>query len=669
MQEIPDTSTAETRGGDAGDEHPAPATTLVAAMPPDLAQATCENEAAPVPLVDAEGRWVGTAAIAGGVITARLDDPAAATTVTAGTGPVSVGWTPATCKHQFCDAVGNRVYLYCQRGCGTRDPLEPAPRGGLPASGTLPLLVPGDAGDVDDVRARLIGRAETADGCVVLRLDDARTWAIESEIRAGTFSIGWHPAPPAQGVRRYRLVSGDARATGTIADRADDSSRWRLSWSAPAGGSVQELVLSRVPARPAVPSPAAAADPVSDADLDDMITVVSDLAFRGHLARDIAAALVELKARRAGAPAPDVAALLAEIAVDDARWPGPPWEPSVGRKSGRFDGVWLARTGNSPMVRVVDVAASGTMATDAERVELAEYIARLREREPRLVAALLSALAIGARAPTAEQLADPGLCARLAEVRDAPAQPLRLARAGDVAHVAELETALRDLIARVESTGGYASPEEQDVLRRARAALAACSDPRVGKRCRPGEWNGAVGRVEGVDPHGYLLVRGETWPPGCVAQRVRAADVQWVDDPRAPDGATKPPIDRWKAVGEMTAAAGPIPWSTPDGPSDLAEAARQWAAAEAAYHAALAESRAAHEAGAEEVEQLRKPGWWEDAAARERHRQILARHAAAAEQVEQTRRAEYAALLTLRTAARACAALPAAAAPQNGGAR
>lgn len=27
--------------------------------------------------------------------------------------------------HQFCDADGERVYLYCQRGCGTRDPLEP----------------------------------------------------------------------------------------------------------------------------------------------------------------------------------------------------------------------------------------------------------------------------------------------------------------------------------------------------------------------------------------------------------------------------------------------------------------------------------------------------------------------------------------------------------------
>ena len=29
------------------------------------------------------------------------------------------------CQHQFCDAAGKRVYLYCQRGCGTMDPLDP----------------------------------------------------------------------------------------------------------------------------------------------------------------------------------------------------------------------------------------------------------------------------------------------------------------------------------------------------------------------------------------------------------------------------------------------------------------------------------------------------------------------------------------------------------------
>lgn len=26
------------------------------------------------------------------------------------------------CQHQFCDADGNRVYSYCQRGCGALDP-------------------------------------------------------------------------------------------------------------------------------------------------------------------------------------------------------------------------------------------------------------------------------------------------------------------------------------------------------------------------------------------------------------------------------------------------------------------------------------------------------------------------------------------------------------------
>lgn len=37
--------------------------------------------------------------------------------------------------------------------------------------------------------------------------------------------------------------------------------------------------------------------------------------------------------------------------------------------------------------------------------------------------------------------------------------------------IAELWGALADLIARVERTGGYASPEEQDVLHRARQVL------------------------------------------------------------------------------------------------------------------------------------------------------------------------------------------------------
>mgnify|MGYP001571589786 CR=1 FL=1 len=37
---------------------------------------------------------------------------------------VSRDEVPRECKHQFCDAAGNRVYLYCQRGCGTMDTLE-----------------------------------------------------------------------------------------------------------------------------------------------------------------------------------------------------------------------------------------------------------------------------------------------------------------------------------------------------------------------------------------------------------------------------------------------------------------------------------------------------------------------------------------------------------------
>jgi hypothetical protein len=42
--------------------------------------------------------------------------------------------------------------------------------------------------------------------------------------------------------------------------------------------------------------------------------------------------------------------------------------------------------------------------------------------------------------------------------------------------VAALSTALRKLIDRVEITGGYASPGEQDVLRRAKTVLASESE-------------------------------------------------------------------------------------------------------------------------------------------------------------------------------------------------
>jgi hypothetical protein len=44
-----------------------------------------------------------------------LDAPSEADAMTPG----------AECEHRFCDADGNRVYLYCQSGCGARDPLEP----------------------------------------------------------------------------------------------------------------------------------------------------------------------------------------------------------------------------------------------------------------------------------------------------------------------------------------------------------------------------------------------------------------------------------------------------------------------------------------------------------------------------------------------------------------
>jgi hypothetical protein len=174
--------------------------------------------------------------------------------------------------------------------------------------------------------------------------------------------------------------------------------------------------------------------------------------------------------------------------------------------------------------------------------------------------------------------------------------------------IATLETALRGLVDRIRRDGGYASPEDQDALWAAEAALA------------------------GRAPERQPQVPGEQ-------------------------------ADRWKIVVDLTAAAGPIPWSAPDGDLGLADAARQWVAADAAHQAAIAEARAANDAGAAEVEQISKPGWWADPAARERHREILARHAAAAEQVEQARAAELAALDALKASARATAAR------QNGGVR
>ena len=44
------------------------------------------------------------------------------------------GFHSEHCEHVFHDADSRRVYLYCQRGCGTRDPLEPP----------LPVLGPSD---------------------------------------------------------------------------------------------------------------------------------------------------------------------------------------------------------------------------------------------------------------------------------------------------------------------------------------------------------------------------------------------------------------------------------------------------------------------------------------------------------------------------------------------
>ena len=41
----------------------------------------------------------------------------------------------AACDHQFCDADGNRVYLYCQRGCGTKDPHDQERSSTAPSTG------------------------------------------------------------------------------------------------------------------------------------------------------------------------------------------------------------------------------------------------------------------------------------------------------------------------------------------------------------------------------------------------------------------------------------------------------------------------------------------------------------------------------------------------------
>lgn len=122
-------------------------------------------------------------------------------------------------------------------------------------------------------------------------------------------------------------------------------------------------------------------------------------------------------------------ALLAEIATDDAAWPGPPWE-SITLVTA--DGTEWSQC--QWRYDPTDRGAGGLvgLGDPGQSAELARYFARLRAREPQLVAAL----------------------------------------ARSVERTVALETALRDLVARVECAGGYASPEEQDVLRRAEQALA-----------------------------------------------------------------------------------------------------------------------------------------------------------------------------------------------------
>lgn len=337
----------------------------------------------------------------------------------------------------------------------------------------MPLWDGQPALELRDVGQREIGRASIADGCIALRIDaHPLAGVIASEIAASKFSIGWHPAPPANGPQRFRLSTSGASATGEIAPRAEDGSRWSLSWSAPANGPVLELMLAPVPARPARPTPDAPSSMASS----------------------------------------DVAALLAEIAKDDQRWPGPHWEPYIGRVSRRFDGVWLAGTATSPVMQIVDIAGRTVNVTDEDRVELAHYVARLREREPRLVAALKAAIQdLGAERAqhradnegaasalaTAEHermTAEDALAAVRGQLERAkqafgilagPSVPdpdsaieRWLVHGGPdpwpelVEHrIADLESALHGLVARVERAGGYADHEDQEAMRAARAAL------------------------------------------------------------------------------------------------------------------------------------------------------------------------------------------------------
>ncbi len=299
-------------------------------------------------------------------------------------------------------------------------------------------------------------------------------------------------------------------------------------------------------------------------------------------------------------PQPDLAALLAEIAEDDAAWPETPWEPEfrshpvTGNELAR--GSWRHEASDRGPAGAVDLAHTGHGA------ELSRYIARLRAREPQLVAALRAAMRDldGERAETpSPAIRAVGLhacpeCGTPSAVVACPSCGIRNAKrcpacrtqqgtapiatdlepmpARDPADVQRIETlegiqrrlqseatswetkcddararvatlaaALRDLIARVEAVGGYASPDERDVLRRAKAALGggagkAAAEP-GGAFIAPGGQHG-----EGlVDEHASgLVAAARTWAAADAELRiadeaVRAADAAiaaWSDSCR-----------------------------------------------------------------------------------------------------------------------------------------
>ena len=95
------------------------------------------------------------------------------------------------CQHQFCDASGNRVYLYCQRGCGTRDSRS---QQGIRTSELRQMLID----EMADV--------EQTDDCERMRaaLDafDAAGKAIEATLDA----LDWdYASPPGMQIERASL--------------------------------------------------------------------------------------------------------------------------------------------------------------------------------------------------------------------------------------------------------------------------------------------------------------------------------------------------------------------------------------------------------------------------------------------------------------------------------